>query len=82
MTSYQSRDVSVQGAQFSGQNIVALEKMIGPDRVQACSDGLVQVRVSNGAWFSVHPGYWVVRWPDDGVSVCSGDFFLRFFIGP
>lgn len=79
MAQYQSRDVTLEAEQYSGQNLAALEGLASPDRVQVCQDGTVQVRVGNGMWTTVHPGWWVLRWPDQSVSVSTDDFVSRFF---
>lgn len=77
VTMYESRALQVDAVQYDGKDISTIAALAG--QVNYCADHVLQVRVATGAWITVQPGFWVLRWADGTLAVSSDDFFTRFW---
>jgi hypothetical protein len=78
---YKSRPVTLEAAaQWEGERHrwpEELAEAAGAENVQQFQGG-VQVRVSDGRWVTMLPGWWAAR-SDDGVTVLSDRAFQAHF---
>jgi hypothetical protein len=75
-----TQDIPVTARQFHcPKDTFAVIAMAGTSQVNVCDNGILQVRVTSGAWITVQPGFWIIREADGSLNVSSDDFFVRFF---
>ncbi len=76
---YKSAELTVVAVQWDGNNYDEITDLTGPDNAVHV-DGEFQVRLGDGRWESLFPGWWVVKHPDGGLQVASKAAFAKLFI--
>jgi hypothetical protein len=73
---YQTRPVQLTAVQWTGDNLEEVTVFAGASRINYAKD-ILQVRVTDGRWLSIIPGWWIARL-DSNLGVHSDTTFSSF----